>query len=914
MIKKILIGLIVLFFVLIAGIVAVPFLFKDKIFEFVKTEINKNVTAQVDFGDFDLTLIKNFPNLTITITDFKIVGIQDFDGDTLADIGEFVATLDIMNVIKGEQISIKTIKINNSKILLKVLSDGKANWDIAPVDSSAVTAPTPEPSKFKASLKNYELNNAAIIYDDATFPCYISLNGLDHSGEGDFTQDLFLLKTQSSIKELSVTYDGIRYLKKTNADLKMDLDMDMPKFKFTFKDNELQLNELFLGFNGYFAMPDTNMDMDITFFTKKTEFKSLLSMIPSAYTADFADVKTSGNLTLDGFVKGTYNAISMPSFGLKVLIENANFKYPDLPAGMNNIFADIKIINPDGIDDHTVIDIPRFHLEFDKEPFDAKLTIKTPVSDPEIDALIKGRIDIDQVTKVFPLEEGMKVSGIINADVSLKGRLSSIEQEKYEEFNVNGQVDIDKLIYESPDMAQSTKINNAQLKFNPRNLNLTAFDCQIGKSDIQANGSFENYLAYVLKDDVIKGNMNLSSSLFDANEFLAEDQSTSTGTAAETDTASLTVIEIPANVDFALNVQFKKIFYEDKVIENLKGQIKVNDKTALMNNLSLNILEGAVEVNGLYGTQDITKPEIKFDLNVQNVDIQKSFKTFVTVQKLAPIAEYTAGKVSVNFDIKGFLQKDMMPDFNSLNGGGELFIPHAEIKDYKPITMMATTLKIKELEKMELNNLKASFTIENGRSHVRPFEIKQGDKKMLVSGSTGFDQTIDYLIKAEIPRKEFGAEANALVNNLLSLVNQKGANLSIEDIVKFNIKIGGTVTNPTVKTDFADIAANLKEDLKGKAKEEFDKRKKEAEEKVRQEAERLKKEAEDRARQEADKLKQQAEQKKKELEDKARQEAERLKKEAEDKAKQAAEKVKKEAEEKAKKEAEKKLKNLLKKP
>ena len=50
--------------VLLVVLISLPFIFKDKIVEKFKEETNKNINAKVDFGDFDLSLIRSFPNFT----------------------------------------------------------------------------------------------------------------------------------------------------------------------------------------------------------------------------------------------------------------------------------------------------------------------------------------------------------------------------------------------------------------------------------------------------------------------------------------------------------------------------------------------------------------------------------------------------------------------------------------------------------------------------------------------------------------------------------------------------------------------------------------------------------------------------------------------------------------------------------
>ena len=68
-------------------------------------------------------------------------------------------------------------------------------------------------------------------------------------------------------------------------------------------------------------MPEEDIDMDITFKTTKTDFKTLLSLIPAIYMKDFEDVKTSGKLALNGFAKGTYNDSILPAFDFIIYAE-----------------------------------------------------------------------------------------------------------------------------------------------------------------------------------------------------------------------------------------------------------------------------------------------------------------------------------------------------------------------------------------------------------------------------------------------------------------------------------------------------------------------------------------------------------------------------------------------------------------
>ena len=51
-------------------------------------------------------------------------------------------------------------------------------------------------------------------------------------------------------------------------------------------------------------MEDGAMEMDLSIFSRETSFQTLLSMVPAIYLKDFETLKSSGNLKLEGNVKG----------------------------------------------------------------------------------------------------------------------------------------------------------------------------------------------------------------------------------------------------------------------------------------------------------------------------------------------------------------------------------------------------------------------------------------------------------------------------------------------------------------------------------------------------------------------------------------------------------------------------------
>jgi F0F1-type ATP synthase membrane subunit b/b' len=230
----------------------------------------------------------------------------------------------------------------------------------------------------------------------------------------------------------------------------------------------------------------------------------------------------------------------------------------------------------------------------------------------------------------------------------------------------------------------------------------------------------------------------------------------------------------------------------------------------------MNVLGGGVGITGYYETTNPKRPTAMLDLNLENFDIQNTFNTFNSVQKLAPIGKFAKGSFSAAIkDFKVAMNDKMEPDLNTATCTGKLKTNKVSVGGYEPFNKLGDALKIQELKNLEFQNMDISFEMANGRVKTMPFDVKVNQINTNISGSTGLDQTIDYKWKMDIPRAMFGKEANSAVEGLLGEANKAaGTNVKMGDKIKVTINFGGTVTNPTIKTGAKDDNKSTTEAVK----------------------------------------------------------------------------------------------------
>ncbi|MFV0419769.1 MAG: AsmA-like C-terminal region-containing protein [Dysgonomonas sp.] len=762
--------------VIIVAMIAIPFLFKDKIKTAVLNAASEQLNAKVDIEDFGLNLFSNFPNATLSLDNTTVIGIDDFAADTLLQAKAASVTIDLFSLF-GNNYNISKINLDNASVYAKVLADGRTNWDIMKADSADTkTAEVENNTPFNLSLKKISINDCSVIYQNDSTNMKAILNKWNGEISGDFSASETTLNIGSTIGEFSFIMDGIPYISKAKVRADADVNANFDNMKFTFTKSSLNLNELKASIDGSFAMvgkDGEDMDFDLKLNAPDTQFKDILSLVPAMYTADFKDVKTSGTASLDAYVKGLWQGENYPAFDVKILVNNATFQYPSLPKSVNDINVNVAVNSKGGSLDNMVIDISKFSFNLGGNPFSGNLNITTPMSDMNVKAHANGTIDLGMIKDVYPLEAGTALNGKLIADLNVATRMSAIEKEQYESVSASGNLKVNNMVYKGTDMPE-VLINNASLEFTPRYVNLPALDVKIGKNDISASGRLENFIAYALKDQTLKGQLNIKSNYLNANDFMGDDT-----VAASDTTATSEDIIIPKNIDFALNAALSQVIYSNITITNMVGNMSVKNGVLTLNNVSANALGGSCKVNGTYDTSEPAKPKVNFDLALSKVSFAETFKSVESIQKFAPIFESLIGTYSMNLKFNTSLGESIMQTLAGLTGGGALQTSDVKVENLTALTALSSALKTDALKTISPKDLNLPFTIESGHIVTKPFNVNIGNGGLLkLEGSTGLDQSINYKGTVTLPK--------SLANNFISNVP---------------ITIGGTFKSPKIGVD-----------------------------------------------------------------------------------------------------------------
>jgi AsmA-like C-terminal region len=806
--------------ILILLLIAAPFIFKGSLEKMLKRTINENLNATVTWEDLDLSLFSSFPDASLQLNNFSVINKAPFEGDTLASGKTLSLDMGIMQLFKksNEAIKVDEVKLDEAFVNIKIDSLGNANYDIAIKNDAPATTDAESSGGFTFDLKNYEIKNSRINYLDEATKTYIILTEVQHKGSGDLSQEISNLDTETEALA-SFRLDSTEYLTRNRVSLNAVFKLDLKNQKYTFLENEAKINELPLTFDGYVKVNETNNEVDITFKTPSSDFKNFLAVIPETYVKQINDVKTTGNFTVNGMLKGIVDSTHIPMMDIKIASENASFKYPDLPKTVDNITIDAQLVNETGLLKDTFLNIPKLTFRIDNEPFRISGSIKQITENPLVNLEMQGTLNLANIEKVLPVEMEQKLSGIFKADVIANFDMESVEKERYDRIDARGTASLINFNYDAG-FKSELKVANANLAMQPGTITLKELNANTGQTDIRASGNIQNLIPFLMSKQDLKGRFAVQSNTFNVNDFMAVENTSSENNSEEKrsnsqNTSSSEGVKIPDFLNATLDFNASIVIYDNLELKNAKGTAAIANEIITISNFTSDIFGGNIALSGNVSTKNET-PTFAMNLDLSKIDIDQSFMQLEMFQFLVPIAKALQGNLNTKFEFTGQLTSDLSPKLSTLAGTALAQIITAEVDPQQAPLLAALGNKVSflNLDRLSLRDVSTNFSFNNGKIEVKPFDFDIKGINVAVAGTHGLDKTIDYNVTMDVPAKYLGSEVTKLLQNL----NEQEA-----DAMSVALPIGlkGTFTNPQVSLNAETAINTLTKQILAKQKDKL---------------------------------------------------------------------------------------------
>ncbi|MCX8523278.1 AsmA-like C-terminal region-containing protein [Chryseobacterium formosus] len=402
----------------------IPILFPGTVSEQVKIFANKHLAGKLDYKKTHLTFFRHFPSLTVSVDDVLLKGSKPFQNDTLLAAKELSVGINLKNLIFDGEVKIDEIYVTDAVANVFVNTKGEANYNVY------VSKPSEKPKDTTgagASIKLdlIKLKNWNIKYNDHAARVLVDAKGLNYTGKGGLSEDIFDLTTYLDINKLDFSLNRIYYAKQKTLHADLITRINTNALTFVLRKNELRINELPLKFTGFVSILKDGYNLDINAASEKTTIRDMISVLPPQYLDWAKDTKIEGNSDLFFSLKGRFSEPKnlKPRLKARLLMKDGFVSNGKAPVPMNNFNMDLNVDLPDLNTEQLGLDLK--NLSFDLGPNNNfKAVVKTKgLDEMQINADVKGAVNLQTLSQALGLKD-IDVRGLMDTNIKANGIFS----------------------------------------------------------------------------------------------------------------------------------------------------------------------------------------------------------------------------------------------------------------------------------------------------------------------------------------------------------------------------------------------------------------------------------------------------------------------------------------------------------
>ena len=802
-------------------------------------KIEQAVGRPIKVDNFSL---KVWTGLGVQLKGIELANAKGFEEKPMATIEAVTLKVNLLALLK-RQLAVNSLSIDKPSILIEKSSKGAFNFDdlIKPVPADRAKQAPVAASPVSIAVQSFTINEGHFVFVDKQLKMQVEVLGINEKLKLDVDAKLENIHTTGwiKVKEVRAFLPGIS-LSRIYVNVDHDISINLPKAVVTVNHLTVAPQGIALTLAGTVSDFDSLPVLDLALKTTAIDIKQIFAALPPEFRSQTKDVEATGKIELGLKITGQVDPRdpkSLPKVEGMVGLRNIGIKYAMLPKSISDINGDINFTEKD-------LDIKRIAAKLGTAGFEMSCLVKN-FEDPYIKTAFKGNFDLGEVKEYVPLEEGMTLAGKIRADFKIDGQVNNMDN-----FKMDGRIDLEKIAVATPALMKPVSDLSGTIQLTKNIINVPDVSCRIGQSRLSLTAQVKNFLSLAPEMPAQPGQpaivlpkqgkavitFALNSPLLDLDEMLPPLPKPGEVRPTETQGAPA----MPPLPDLLLDgkvriakVRFLKIDYD-----NLAGNLTMNDRKMELDG-QVGIYGGKV-LGGLWADlNDLANIEYKLKTKASQLEANDFLSA------LTSFKDRMFTKLDLDGEFSG-LAPDTILIRKTLKGSGQARTGEGKIVNWEMLAKVFEFTKLTSDRDLTYKSMASGFRILNERLYLDDLQMSSRFGDINLSGSSGFDGTLDYRVSLKLTREE--SEKFKSKTSATALFSDPDGRVILD------LLVSGPAQKPIIGWDTQMAQARLK----GKAQEEIDKARKEAEVKAQAEADKVRKAAEEKAKKEADELKKKA--------------------------------------------------------
>nr|WP_304608487.1 AsmA-like C-terminal region-containing protein [Pontibacter anaerobius] len=798
---------------------ALVYTYQDKIIELFVAEANKHIKTKVDVRQISLSLFEKFPQVAVSLDEVNVhEGLEDSE-ESLARADKLYFTFSLWDVLRGEY-SVKQFYMEQGEVYVKVLPDGRVNYEIIATDSTAA-----DDKEFSFDLESINLKEVAIHYIDQQLKQTYEVEAHQLAAALAISPETIDIEAEGQATIQTIKIGTGEYFKGKRVNLNSGLSINRQAQTIALQPSVVQVEEAAYEVGGAIAYKDAT-ELDLQLKGKNTNIQSLLSLLPQSMTEEFRQYRSEGEVYFNGTVKGKASGRHTPRVSFSFGARDASFFHPDVQQRVEKIYLTGSFTNGEKQNAATsVLELKELNGVLNGRPFKGNLKYSN-FDNPFIAFDVQGMLDVGYVLGLAKIEEVRSGSGLADVRIAFSGNLNEFKARPGNStLNTTGDITLHNVSLTLQELPLPLSNLTGNFMFKHNDVAVSDFKGKLGESDFAINGMFKNVMAWlILKNQRLLVEADFRSRYLNFDQLLSEELNTP----EQARTGDSYRLIISPDIAFDLSASIDRLRFRRFRGKGIRGEVKLRNQVVSTPNISFRAIGGDFAVRGNLDARTNNHIKLSTAAKLNSMSVDSLFYVFENFHQNFIEERHLRGLLTANIVSDVYFDSQLNPKTNLLQAEIEATVRNGQLINFPPMQKMSAFVKRTELANMHFAELHNSFWIQQGTIYIPEMDIRSNLSAapvVSISGTHTFDQLMDYKIKLPLfssrrPDKDarFGMVAedpDAGSSNLF--LTLKGSESD------FKIAYDDERVRQKIKTDLKQEGQELRDLLRGKKPKEKEK-------------------------------------------------------------------------------------------
>jgi len=775
------------FVILILVLIIAGFLFKsyyaDKVKAIALNEINSQLTVEVEVGDIEFSIIKDFPNASLRFSEVSSKQKDENQSkDPLIKANRVSILFNVWDIVMGNY-KISKIQLSDAFLTIVDYGNGKNNFQIGngkdkQGDNGA-----------NININKIILKNVHILYINYPSDQEYLLQTAHSEISGQFSQEEFSLQIDGDIFSEHIKSGKTVLFSDKNIGLSLTLDVNSKKSIYEIKKCEFVFSGLPITVKGQVKGKHKSRTIDLSVVCRETRLKSLFKEIPPQYLKPLKGLNLSGQISFAASIKGRFSGNHLPLIDLKFSVSDGQMKFSKPGIVLKKIALTGNFSNGKLHTSETYsLSISGFNSKLKTGDFYGKLTVDN-FNTPNVSVEAKTNVELEELYSYFKFSEVEAVSGRIDIDIAFQSRLNNFDKFTVADFissRTQGKMQLQDVNFKLKDSQLDFNSFEGRFSFSNKDLIVEKLSGNLSTSDFTLSGKFKNLSPWLLTaNERIVINAGFTSSNINLDDLLLD---------SNNETDSVYKLAFSDRIKFDLGFEVDNFSFGKFKAESLLGNIRYNEGIVKLSETSFKSMDGNSCISGII---DGTKQDIfslKCDADIRKVNIQELFYQFGNFGQSNLTSSNLNGEASASFYFEANMNPQLRISPESVYTTSDIIIEKGELLNYYPLYSLASFIKVDELQNVQFSKLQNHIEIKDRIVFIPEMEINSNTLSLKLSGSHTFDNKIDY---------HFSLFLSDLLHRKKKQQDDKDYIIQVEENggPRVHLSMTGTATDPQIKYD-----------------------------------------------------------------------------------------------------------------